>query len=380
MEQKIGENPLIKKWLRLKRSPATKRGYLIRIRMFLNHFKMTPEELLEMSPKEARELCLIYQNEAVSNDGKKLSNNAILARQTAVASFLDHYDKTIKWKRNTKVRPRPDVTSHVFSNGDLSRMFQVGDTRDKAMLALASSLGWEISSFVDFEKETLSELLERHEEEKKEAKKTGENIPDFVYFRTIRNKTGQPRLAILNPLAIEWSRKWLKEEPSVHKWNRQTARTLEAKLADKFSDIFDLTDKGINYRMKILAKRAGLKTTGAIKFHNIRKWVMSGLSRSGFNEFQIKYVLGKSIPMSDGTYLQTLEQEVKDRYPSAYENYLNLDQSVSPKAMTTLTKEIDQMKQENVDLKQRLNSFTLNNEQVQELLRRIEKLEQKAKQ
>ena len=70
---------------------------------------------------------------------------------------------------------------------------------------------------------------------------------------------------------------------------------------------------------------------------------MSGLSRSGFNEFQIKYVLGKSIPMSDGTYLQTLEQEVKDRYPSAYENYLNLNPSVSPKAMITLTKEIDQL-------------------------------------
>ena len=107
---------------------------------------------------------------------------------------------------------------------------------------------------------------------------------------------------------------------------------------------------------------------------------MSGLSRSGFNEFQIKYVLGKSIPMSDGTYLQTLEQEVKDRYPSAYENYLNLNPSVSPKAMITLTKEIDQLKEENVDLKQQLNSFTLNNDQVHELLLRIEKLEQKSKQ
>ena len=106
---------------------------------------------------------------------------------------------------------------------------------------------------------------------------------------------------------------------------------------------------------------------------------MSGLSRSGFNEYQIKYVLGKAIPMSDMVYLQSLEIEIRERYPEAYENYLNLNPSVSPKAMTTLTKEIDQLKEENVDLKQRLNSFTLNNEQVHELLRRIEKLEQKAK-
>lgn len=78
-------------------------------------------------------------------------------------------------------------------------MFEVADTRDKAILALACSLGWEISGFVDLKRKTLRKLIER-------AKDIGEQ---FVYFRDIRQKTGQPRLGILNPLVIDWCDKWL---------------------------------------------------------------------------------------------------------------------------------------------------------------------------
>jgi len=339
MEPQLNENPLIKKWLRLKKSRNTKYDYLVRITKVLEHFNMTPEELLEMSPKEARELCLIYQNE-----NRHLSNNTILGRQTAVASFMDHYDKPIKWKRNTKVKPRPDIKSHVFSNGDLSKMFEAGNTRDKCMLSLACSLGWEISSFVDFKKETLHRLLERQEE-------TGE---EFVYFQEIRQKTGEPRLAILNPLALKWSRKWIKESESMPKRERESSEE-SFDFKRRVSDIFDLTGKGILNRIKVLGRRAGIKTTGNLRFHNIRKWVMSGLSRSGLNEFQIKYVLGKSIPLSDGTYLQTLEQEVRERYPKAYEEYLNLETRVPRKAVTALTGEIEQLKEKNIELKSQLN-------------------------
>ena len=299
---------------------------------------MTPEELLEMTPKDARDLCLIYQNEATTKKGKPLSDNAILARQTAVASFLDYNDKTITWKRRSRVNPRPDVTSHVFNNGDLFRMFQVGDIQEKCMLALATSLGWEISAFTNLSRETLNRLLERQQETKEE----------YVYFRQIRKKTGQPRLGILNPLAIEWSRKWLKFS--------ENQKIQQNKMAT--SDIFNLTERAILRRIKKLANKAGIKTTGSIKFHSIRKWVMSGLSRCGFNEWQVKYVLGKAIPMSDGTYLQSLEQEVRERYPKAYEEYLNLETSIPRKAVTTITKDLDTKTSEIEELKAQVKELT----------------------
>ena len=353
MEQKTIENPLVEKWLRVKKSVATKSDYKKRIRYFLDHFKMTPEQLLEMTPQEARELCLIYQNES-----RHLSNNAILSRMTAVSSFLDYNDKPITWKRNTKVSPRPDVTSHVFSNGDLSRMFEVGDIQEKALLSLACSLGWEISSFTDFNREILSKLLERQKETKE----------PFVYFKQIREKTGQPRLGILNPSAIEWCNKWLKISE-----NQEIQQT---KM--KTSDIFNLTERGIVRRVKKMAIKAGIKTTGSVKFHNIRKWVMSGLSRSGFNEWQTKFVLGKAIPLADSTYLQSLEQEVRERYPSAYENYLNLSTTISKDLKKKIEDEnkklkdkFTEMQKENAETKKEMRQLGLT---VKSLVEKLEKL------
>lgn len=312
METEIIKNPLVSDWLAEKRSNTTRRSYLYRLRLFLEYHNLTPNQLLEMSPKEARTYALRYQNENAN-----LSNNTLLGRLTAVASFMDYYDKPIKWKRGTRLTPRPDTKSHIYTNGDLSKMFEVADTRDKAILALASSLGWEISGFVDFKRKTLRNLIDR-------AKETGES---FVYFKNIRQKTGQPRLGVLNPLAIEWCDKWLNlsEEMPEREREPRTVNPVTLTAKRRISDIFDLTGNGIHYAMRTLAKKANIKLTGKTRFHNIRKWVMSGLSRSGFNEFQIKYVLGKAIPMSDQVYLQTLEQEIKERYPEAYENYLSLE-------------------------------------------------------
>ena len=34
--------------------------------------------------------------------------------------------------------------------------------------------------------------------------------------------------------------------------------------------------------------------------------------------------MGKAIPLSDSTYLQTLQQEIEEKYPESYEHYMNL--------------------------------------------------------
>jgi len=365
MEQELINNPLVSDWLAEKRSNTTRRSYLYRLKKFLDYHSITPNQLLEMSPKEARTLALRYQNE-----NTKLSNNTLLGRLTAVASFMDHYDKPINWKRGTRVRPRPDTKSHVYTNGDLSRMFEVADTRDKAILALASSLGWEISGFVDLKRETLRKLIDR-------AKDTGEQ---FVYFKNIRQKTGQPRMGVLNPLALEWCAKWLKLSENLPRRERESDAinpiTLTAKR--RVSDIFDLTGNGIRNAMSNLAKKANLKLTGKTRFHNIRKWVMSGLSRSGFNEFQIKYVLGKAIPMSDQVYLQTLEDEIRERYPEAYESYLNLSTTISKDMKKRLEDENKRLKEkfsemelENIKTKEEMKQLSLT---VRSLVKKLEEL------
>jgi hypothetical protein len=118
-----------------------------------------------------------------------------------------------------------------------------------------------------------------------------------------------------------------------------------------------MTQDGINIMLKRLAHQSQIRTTGRIRFHNIRKWVMSGLSRAGFNEFQIKYVLGKSIPMSDATYLQTLELEVREKYPKAYESYLNLNPEASPKVVSELSKDLQEKTARIEELEKQIQYF-----------------------
>ena len=365
METKIIKNPLVSDWLAEKRSNTTRRSYLYRFRLFLEYHNITPNQLLDVSPKEARTLALRYQNE-----NTQLSNNTLLGRLTAVASFMDHYDKPINWKRGTRVQPRPDTTSHVYTNGDLSKMFEVADTRDKAILSLACSLGWEISGFVDLKRETLRKLIDNAKE----------NNLQFVYFKDTRQKTGQPRLGVLNPLALEWCDKWLKLSENLPRRTRESDTinpiTLTAKR--RVSDIFNITGNGIHHAMRSLARKTNLKLTGLPRFHNIRKWVMSGLSRSGFNEFQIKYVLGKAIPISDQVYLQTLDQEIRERYPSAYENYLNLSTTISKDLKKKIEDEnkklkekFSEMEKENLETKEELKELGL---MVKSLVKELEKL------
>ena len=339
MEIQVLDNMDVKEWLAEKRSPVTRRTYENRLRKFLTYHNMTVEEFLKLSTRKQRHICLLYQNQNLET----MNPNSINTVLTAVSSFLDYLDRPINWKRS-RIKSRPDLTSHVFSNGDLSKMFAVGNTKEKALLAMATSLGWEISSILRIKRKTLRDLIER-------AKANGQK---FIYFRNIRRKTGALRLGVLNPLAIEWLDKWLDESENYKQRKRGPNR--ESKV-NVISEVFDVTGLGVNKMLKRLARDAQIKTTGSVHFHKIRAWVMSGLSRAGFNEFQIKFVMGKSVPLSDSTYLTSLEQEVEERYPEAFENNMNLNPTVSPKAVMSLTKELEAKSDEIAELQSQISEL-----------------------
>jgi len=243
----------------------------------------------------------------------------------------------------------PDLDSHTFSNGDLSKMFDVGSTKEKALLALGCSLGWEISAVLELTRDFLQGLVDR-------AKSENQN---FIFFISRRRKTGAARLGVLNPNALEWVGKWLTESQNMQKRKRKENR----KQADQpLSPVFDITDEGVNKMLRRLAKDAQIVVTGRVHFHRIRGWVMSGLSRAGFNEFQIKYLMGKAIPLADMTYLQTLQQEIEQKYPEAFEQCLNLKPRIQEKLIKDLakstTEEIEKLKEEGLASQSTINIMT----------------------
>jgi integrase len=313
------EEQSIKAWLNEFSRHSTQLQYSSRIKKFFDDTKKTPKDIQEMDLKEAKALVLEYQ---ADQHKKGLSNNGILGMVTAIRSYLISIDKVLTFRRGQLLNLEADNSSHVFTNGDLRRLFEVGNTYEKALLASAVSQGWEISAFLDQDREII----------KKRIAHAKQNNQNFIFFTNTRQKTGVARFCVLNPLAIEWLGKYLETRK------------------DHSERLFPITQDGVQKMLHRLAEQSGLKTTGNIRFHNIRKWLMSRLSRCGFNEFQIKYLMGKSIGVADSTYLQTLQIEIEEKYPLVYEDYLNIFRMVSSeevKKIQNIEQELQSLKQQN---------------------------------
>ena len=313
------DQELIGEWLEECRTQSTRQLYGQNIKLFQEWYQKPLETFLALDAKAMRHEALKFQSFLAERTTKRnglMTANSIISALTALGSFCTFNDKTLNL-RGKRLRTRIDLSSHVFTNGELSRLFDIGSVEEKAILSTFCSLGWEVSSLLELKRPFIESILKQAKDEKK----------DFIYFQSQRPKTGALRLGVLNPLAIEWLGKWLEQSTSER--------------------LFRFTTKeGVNAMIKRLAREAHIAKTGRIHTHLIRKWVMSGLSRAGFNEFQIKYLLGKAIPLSDMTYLQTLQQEIETKYPKAYE-YVNIKPA---KVVTVVDENLIQQLRNEIDL------------------------------
>jgi len=312
-------NQQVENWLSECRTESTRRNYEARITKFLSYYGSSTEQFLALTPQEKRNIILRFQNAHLFK-----SNNTAGSHVVAILSFLRSVDMPLNLKGKT-FRVQMDISSHIFTNGDLAKMFDVADIKDKALLTLATSLGWEVSAVLGLKREYLKSLIEKAKSEDQ----------TFYYFLSQREKTGAPRLGVLNPLAIEWVSKWLVESDR----HLKRSRVKNPKREYGVSDVFDVNGNSANRIVQRLARQAHIVTTGRVHFHKLRGWVISGLSRAGFNEFQIKFCVGKTIPLTDFTYLQTLQEEIEERYPKAYEDYLNLKTPI--RAVADLSKSLE---------------------------------------
>ena len=367
METTIINHPQITEWLEECRRSATQKSYTYGITKFFTWYanylekrtqpKDQPiETYLALNNKDRRHLALVYQNTFQGPD------NTICNILTALSSFLSFLDQPINWQRKRK-KVQPDTTSHEFSTDDFTRMFNTANTKGKALLSLGCSLGWEISAVLELERSFLKSLIAKAKSEKTE----------YCYFKTIRQKTGAPRLGVLNPLAILWVDRYLTETEDKKPRKRKSTNF------NPTGTLFDIHPGAVNNYLKTLAEEARIVTTGRVHWHKIRGWVMSTLSRSGLNEFQIKYIVGKSIPLSDSTYLQSLRLEIEERYPQAYELYLNIGSSVSSKTVKRLLADHEQKDKTLEELQIRLKAVEGSKPALEILLRKVEELEIKLK-
>lgn len=286
-------NDIVKEWMSEISSATSRTTYLIRLKNFLKWYQKPITDLLKLSPKKFRHLLLKFQTDMVT---QKMPNNSILGIITAMRSLYKYETNVSVDFRNKLVKLEEAQNKHSFSNGDLKAMFDVASLRGKALIAIGSSLGWGISDVVKLKRQFIKALVDRAREHNER----------FAYFKRQRGKTRAKAYGVLNPCAIEWLQKWFET------WNGNS--------------LFDITADQINKELKRIAKESGITTTGNVSWHCFRSWVFDSLIKSGLSEMASKYIVGKSVPLSDSTYLN-LAKDIEEKYPKIYDKHMCITRS-----------------------------------------------------
>jgi len=241
----------------------------------------------EFAKKWGRKIVEFY-NHALSEGYK---SNYARTLTIAPRAFFKSQCVEVKIKRGAIAKAKIAMGEHEFLLEELQRMFRIGNMEDKARLATAISLGWGAQDFVRLE----WSFIEPH---------LNENLEAPVAFWKERIKSGSPSRAHLTHEAIESLRELRKLKPK-----------------DKY--VFTgyngshLTEDGLNAWFKSLVDRAKIETRGKIRFHLLRKFLLSQLSSSGMNQWEAKLCVGKSIPSDILTYLKDLTEDLRTKFMNA---------------------------------------------------------------
>jgi site-specific recombinase XerD len=255
--------------------------------------KISPEELLALSEKDAKHLILKYYAERESNEKP---TNTTLSTVTAIRGFLaNHYEHKLYFSNGTFAKPQIDKNSHNFSTKDLKNIFAIANTTEKAYLSLGISMGWEISGILGLEREKVKGLVSQ-------AKANGK---EHIFFLDTRRKSQEPRLGIINALAVEWVSKYLENSAPSKK-------------------LFPITQQGLNKVLKRLVKEAHIETVGRIHYHRLRAWLESTLLHAGFNSNCVDFIQGHSLGTVKRTYYTEMQQQIEEKYSQVYNEFLNI--------------------------------------------------------
>lgn len=327
---------VIDEWLSEYSKKSTKQLWNRRIQIFLEWCGKSDDELIKefqsaedkrQWAKETGNLLLTFQNYLLNDYprhdkhgkvvGKGLKANTVRGIVSAARAFFSSQCLPVSIKRGRIVEAEMAYGEHEFTQDELRRMFYYADVRGKAILSLAVALGWSAEDFVELPRETIEPLLDH---------------PPFTGFWFKRGKTGAPCRGHLTPEAAESLRAWFNIAPkNEYVW---------PSIGNGFCKGKPISQDTLNDELKRLAKNANIKPKGRIRFHLLRKFLYTQLKRkpNNLDADHAKIKIGKRVPKTDLTYLQSLapiiDEEVKLAYPKfsllgfSREEYKHVDEEI----------------------------------------------------
>jgi len=241
--------------------------------------------------KETGATIVRYYSYLLSEKG--YASNTARSMLSGIRAFLSSQCETPKIRRGAIAKPKIALGEHEFTAVELRKMFFYADTREKAILSTAIALGWGAQDFIALRREFIEPYLE------KEA---------FVGFWYERKKTGATVRGHLTPESIESLTQWLAiSGKSEWVW---------ASNGDKH-----ITDDTLNNIFKEIVRKANIKTTGKVRFHATRKFLLSQLLNAGVAQAHAKLMVGKMVPPDLLAYLTKVTEQLREEYIEAYPRF-----------------------------------------------------------
>lgn len=282
-----------------------------RLNACLEYLNMTDSEFVETyrQAKDRTEWARNTGNKVIEYYNQLLKKYAVNTARSYVSSIRAFARDTcqpliIQHKRIAK--PERAKNEHEFTREELAKMYHVGDVRDKAILSCAVSLGFSVEDFSELDRAQIESLVNKASAEK----------IDFIGFDTQRGKTRVESRSHLTPEARDSLKEWFEYIDK----KRETEGKDKSKFVFPNGNSEHLSDHALNDVIKKLVEKANITTTGKIRFHLLRKFLMNALHDSGFDDWAIKRAMGKEIPTSDSTYLQGLNRKLDEDFARVYDH------------------------------------------------------------
>lgn len=260
-------------WLETIPSKHTRKNYVYGVSKFETWFGESITNLIK-SPEATKMIEKFYVNlkqHHPQNTCRVLTNAAI--------QFLKYHGTEVKPRKSLGIyRTERALDSHMLTISEVQQMTALANLGEQVMLEILLK-GFRVGDTIRLKKSVFESRLdgELPIELKLRASKEG-----TVYETFINEELKELLKKHIPTLETEWL------FPGIRKGSH-------------------VKDETLNNRLRNLAERAGIKLNGRLTWHCGRKLLMRQASQLGINVWNIKRMVGKTIPISDDTYLEGLK-------------------------------------------------------------------------
>jgi len=262
----------LEEWLEVVPSKNTRKSYVYGVSVFETWYRDSITKLIK-SPEATRtiERFYVYMKERhPQNTCRNITNSAI--------QFLKFHGTEVKPRKSLGIyNTERALGKHLVTISEVQKMASLANLKEQVMLGIFL-LGFRVGDTIQLKKSDFENLLDREPPIELKLRARKERT---VYETYISEELRDLLRQHLPTLENEWI------FPGVRKGSH-------------------VKDETLNNRLRNLAERAGVKLNGRLTWHTARSLILREGSQMGINSWNLKRMTGKTIPISDDTYLAGL--------------------------------------------------------------------------